>query len=85
MALKAHEGKTVMYTAMGSEWRPLGHPRKRRPIDSVVLDDTISERIVQDCKEFIANPTWYTDRGIPYRRGTLVMNNVYFYLIFVMF
>ncbi|XP_065163772.1 mitochondrial chaperone BCS1 [Atheta coriaria] len=72
MALKAHEGKTVMYTAMGSEWRPLGHPRKRRPIDSVVLDDTISERIVQDCKEFIANPTWYTDRGIPYRRGYLL-------------
>lgn len=69
MALKKHEGKTIMYTAMGSEWRQLGHPRKKRPISSVVLDQGVSERILQDCQDFIANPTWYTERGIPYRRG----------------
>ncbi|GLV39079.1 Bcs1 chaperone [Carabus blaptoides fortunei] len=72
MALKAHEGKTLMYTAMGSEWRPFGHPRKKRPIDSVVLDADIGERILRDCKEFIGNPGWYSDRGIPYRRGYLL-------------
>ncbi|GJQ67176.1 hypothetical protein Trydic_g8087 [Trypoxylus dichotomus] len=72
MALKKHEGKTVMYTAMGSEWRPFGHPRKRRPLNSVVLDQGVSERILGDCKEFISNPNWYTDRGIPYRRGYLL-------------
>lgn len=69
MALTRHEGKTIMYTALGSEWRPFGHPRRRRPISSVVLDDGISERILNDCEEFISNPSWYTDRGIPYRRG----------------
>lgn len=72
MALKEHEGKTMMYTAMGSEWRPFGHPRKRRPLDSVVLDTGIGERIVNDCKEFIQNPGWYSERGIPYRRGYLL-------------
>lgn len=72
MALKKHEGKTIMYTAMGSEWRQFGHPRKRRPIESVVLDTGVAERIVQDVKEFIANPGWYSDRGIPYRRGYLL-------------
>ncbi|XP_022919134.1 mitochondrial chaperone BCS1 [Onthophagus taurus] len=72
MALKKHEGKTVMYTAMGSEWRLFGHPRKRRPISSVVLDNGVSDRILQDCKEFINNPGWYTERGIPYRRGYLL-------------
>ncbi|XP_017786459.1 PREDICTED: mitochondrial chaperone BCS1 [Nicrophorus vespilloides] len=72
MALKAHEGKTIMYSAIGSEWRPLGHPRKRRPINSVVLDSGISGRILQDCRDFISNPSWYTDRGIPYRRGYLL-------------
>lgn len=72
MALKAHEGKTVMYTAMGSEWRPFGHPRKRRPLESVVLDTGIGERILSDCQEFIENPGWYSDRGIPYRRGYLL-------------
>lgn len=63
MALKKHEGKTIMYTAMGSEWRQFGHPRKRRPIESVVLDTGVAERILHDVKEFIANPGWYSDRG----------------------
>ncbi|PNF40850.1 Mitochondrial chaperone BCS1 [Cryptotermes secundus] len=72
MALRKHEGKTIMYTAMGSEWRQFGHPRKRRPIQSVVLDTGVAERILYDVKEFIANPGWYSDRGIPYRRGYLL-------------
>ncbi|XP_050070019.1 mitochondrial chaperone BCS1 [Anopheles maculipalpis] len=72
LALKNTEGKTIMYTAMGSEWRPFGHPRKRRPIGSVVLDEGVSERILRDCREFIKNPQWYSDRGIPYRRGYLL-------------
>ncbi|XP_971798.2 mitochondrial chaperone BCS1 [Tribolium castaneum] len=72
MALRQHEGKTIMYTAMGSEWRPLGHPRRRRPIASVILDENIGDKILNDCKEFISNPSWYTERGIPYRRGYLL-------------
>ena len=63
MAIKKMEGKTVMYTAMGSEWRPFGHPRRRRPINSVVLDTGIAERILADVREFMGNPSWYTDRG----------------------
>ncbi|XP_001364893.1 mitochondrial chaperone BCS1 isoform X1 [Monodelphis domestica] len=72
LALKQQEGKTVMYTAMGSEWRPFGHPRRRRPLKSVVLDEGLAERIIQDIREFINNPKWYSDRGIPYRRGYLL-------------
>lgn len=53
-----------MYTAMGSEWRQFGHPRKRRPIQSVVLDTGVAERILCDVKEFLANPSWYSDRGM---------------------
>lgn len=72
MAMRYQEGKTIMYTAMGSEWRQFGHPRKRRPIASVVLDEGIAERIMSDVKEFTNNPKWYTERGIPYRRGYLL-------------
>ncbi|CAD7092463.1 unnamed protein product [Hermetia illucens] len=72
LALKETEGKTIMYTAMGAEWRPFGHPRKRRPIESVVLDRGVSHRILSDCRDFIDNPKWYADRGIPYRRGYLL-------------
>ncbi|KAF5305668.1 hypothetical protein FQA39_LY09157 [Lamprigera yunnana] len=72
IALKQHEGMTIMYTAMGSEWRQFGHPRKQRPINSVILDEGISARILADCKDFIVNSSWYTERGIPYRRGYLL-------------
>ncbi|XP_023210841.1 mitochondrial chaperone BCS1-like [Centruroides sculpturatus] len=72
LAIKREEGKTIVYTAAGSEWRQFGHPRKRRPLSSVILDKGISERIFEDVKEFIGNPQWYTERGIPYRRGYLL-------------
>lgn len=72
LALKDTEGKTIMYSAMGSEWRPFGHPRKKRPIDSVVLDRGIANSILKDCQDFINNSSWYSDRGIPYRRGYLL-------------
>lgn len=73
MALKQHEGMTVMYTAMGSEWRPFGHPRRRRPLSSVILRTGLGEKILTDCLDFIDNPQWYTERGIPYRRGSFFM------------
>lgn len=63
MALHKHEGRTIMYTAMGAEWRQFGHPRKRRPISSVVLDMGLADRLVNDVREFIKNPGWYIDRG----------------------
>lgn len=72
LALQATEGKTLMYTAMGSEWRPFGHPRRRRPTASVILDRGITDRIITDCNDFIGNSLWYTKRGIPYRRGYLL-------------
>lgn len=52
-----------MYSAMGAEWRPFGFPRRRRPLSSVVLEAGVGERIVDDVKDFIGNPKWYTDRG----------------------
>ena len=63
LALQQEEGKTVMYTAVGSEWRPFGYPRRRRPLNSVVLEQGLTDRIVRDIREFIDNPKWYTDRG----------------------
>uniref|UniRef100_A0A8D8YXZ1 Mitochondrial chaperone BCS1 n=2 Tax=Cacopsylla melanoneura TaxID=428564 RepID=A0A8D8YXZ1_9HEMI len=72
LALSQYEGKTVMYTAWGSEWRPFGHPKRRRPLNSVVLDRGVADRILADIREFVKDPAWYLDRGIPYRRGYLL-------------
>lgn len=72
MALKQTEGKTILYTALGSEWKQFGAPRKRRPLGSVVLDTGVAEEILNDVKEFMGNPQWYSQRGVPYRRGYLL-------------
>lgn len=64
MALKKQEGKTVIYTSYGHEWRPFGMPRRRRMLESVILDAGIKERIVDDVKAFIGNGKWYNERGM---------------------
>ncbi|KAJ5386559.1 hypothetical protein N7509_009100 [Penicillium cosmopolitanum] len=71
-AAKSHEGKTTIYNSWGTEWRPFGHPRRKRPLESVVLAEGVKERIVDDVQDFIGSASWYHDRGIPYRRGYLL-------------
>ncbi|KAG7414610.1 BCS1 N terminal-domain-containing protein [Fusarium sp. MPI-SDFR-AT-0072] len=72
LAAKANEGKTIVYSARGMDWVPLGDPRKKRPLGSVILDDGVKENIVCDVKDFLNRQQWYVDRGIPYRRGYLL-------------
>ena len=71
-AISAMQGKTVMYTVIGTDWRPFGHPRQRRPVSSVVLDTGVSETVLTDVKDFMTSQDWYKERGIPYRRGYLL-------------
>ena len=72
LALKAEEGRTIIFNTFGPEWRPFGFPRKKRPLTSVVLPQKVGMHVLDDVKEFLSNPKWYTDRGIPYRRGYLL-------------
>lgn len=72
LALKAEEGRTIIFNSFGPEWRPFGFPRKKRPISSVVLPKNFGPMILNDVREFLSNAKWYTDRGIPYRRGYLL-------------
>ena len=72
LASKAHEGKTVIYKSWSTRWEPFGEPRRKRPLESIILDRGIKERILDDIKDFIDSAKWYHDRGIPYRRGYLL-------------
>ncbi len=72
IAARSQEGKTVIYHSRGIEWKPFGNPRRKRPLDSVVLDAGVKETIVADVTEFQSSSKWYYDRGIPYRRGYLL-------------
>jgi mitochondrial chaperone BCS1 len=72
LAQQMQEGKTVIFTSWGTEWRPFGQPKRKRPLDSVVLEPGIKERVIKDVRAFLEARTWYLDRGIPYRRGYLL-------------
>jgi chaperone BCS1 len=72
LAQTFQQGKTVVYTARKMEWAVLGKPRLKRPLGSVILDEGVKEGLVDDVKEFLKAQEWYTDRGVPYRRGYLL-------------
>jgi mitochondrial chaperone BCS1 len=63
MAMRGHEGKLVIHTAWGIEWKPFGQPRRKRPLHSVVLEPGVGERIERDVRSFLERRHWYADRG----------------------
>ena len=72
LAQQFSEGKTIVYQARAASWEKFGEPRRKRPLESVILDKGIKERILSDVKDFLGSARWYYDRGIPYRRGYLL-------------
>ncbi|KAL8808114.1 MAG: hypothetical protein Q9223_007759, partial [Gallowayella weberi] len=72
LAQKTVEGKTIVFTPRTASWERFGEPRRKRPLESVVLDKGVKERILGDLKDFLHSERWYFDRGIPYRRGYLL-------------
>lgn len=72
LAQQSTEGKTIVYTSRSTIWEKFGEPRRKRPIESVILDQGVKEHIVEDVKDFLDSGKWYYDRGIPYRRGYLL-------------
>lgn len=72
LALSSTQGKTIIFTSWGADWRPFGHPRRVRELDSVVLPHGKRDEIVHDVHRFLSRSAWYAKRGIPYRRGYLL-------------
>jgi len=73
-ALRGQEGRLVVRTAWGTEWRPFGLPRRKRPLHSVVLAPGVAEKIVEDVSAFLGRREWYADRG-----GCFNSLNVFFF------
>ena len=72
MHLSQKQGKTLIFTNWGTEWRLFGAPRNIRPFNSVILPNNKGKEILDDVSEFISSADWYLERGIPYRRGYLL-------------
>ena len=63
LAMHGQEGKLVIHTAWNIEWRPFGQPRRKRPLQSVVLSPGVAEKMETDIKTFLERRQWYADRG----------------------
>ena len=72
LAQQSTEGKTIVYASRSTSWERFGEPRRKRPLESVILDKGVKERILADVTDFLASAKWYYDRGVPYRRGYLL-------------
>eukprot|EP00835_Amoeboradix_gromovi_P003869 NODE_273_length_12179_cov_0.492632.p4 type:complete len:425 gc:universal NODE_273_length_12179_cov_0.492632:11433-10159(-) len=70
--MKKEHNKTVVYMSKGPDWKPFGQPRRKRPLESVVLKQNQTQDILTDVQQFLKSQNWYHDRGIPYRRGYLL-------------
>ncbi|KAH9836523.1 P-loop containing nucleoside triphosphate hydrolase protein [Rhodofomes roseus] len=70
---KAAEKKCVsIYAAdTGGFWNFMT-ARPKRPLTSIIMDPGVKERLLNDARNFLASRKWYSDRGIPYRRGYLL-------------
>lgn len=54
-------------------WKASGtRGKKRRDLQTVICADDTRQRLLTDVKEFMDSFEWYSDRGIPFRRGYLV-------------
>jgi mitochondrial chaperone BCS1 len=63
LAMRGQEGMLTVHTAWGIEWRPFGQPRRKRPLNSVVLEPGVGEKIEHDLQTFLNRRQWYAERG----------------------
>lgn len=70
--LEVEKKRTAIYTHDAYGFWERTALRPIRPFDSVVLDEGVSQQLLNDCKQFLESEEWYIRQGIPYRRGYLL-------------
>ncbi|KIJ20980.1 hypothetical protein PAXINDRAFT_165785 [Paxillus involutus ATCC 200175] len=69
---EARKASVTVYVSDSSNcWRDLA-TRPKRPLNSIILDPGIMELVVEDARDFLGSKSWYSERGIPFRRGYLL-------------
>jgi chaperone BCS1 len=78
--MKRDESKTLIYRgttkgggADGPEWQRC-MARTSRPFSTVILNEKVKKDLIDDVTDYLnpATRRWYSNRGIPYRRGYLL-------------
>ncbi len=71
--LKLVKNKTSVFEHRDSSWKKM-RAIDIRPLDTVILDEMKKTALLEDIKAFLdpETRTWYSRRGIPYRKGYLL-------------
>ena len=74
---EANKGWFSVYTYRAwRSWRLVAsHPK--RSLESVILNSGVKEDLLSDACEFLGSRKWYSERGIPFRRGYLLVSYIY--------
>jgi len=62
---------TVYTSDVHDSWNEVA-TRPKRPLRSVVLEPGVKDLLLNDAQDFLLSKDWYTERGIPFRRGYLL-------------
>ncbi|KAF8966254.1 P-loop containing nucleoside triphosphate hydrolase protein [Flammula alnicola] len=62
---------SVYVSDISNNWRHIAS-RPKRPLTSIVLDPGIKDLLIDDARDFLESKSWYSARGIPFRRGYLL-------------
>lgn len=66
------KSRTVVFAAdQYGAWRRT-RSRPKRPLSTIVIPTNVKRKLVDDAQDFFISEQWYSDRGIPYRRGYLL-------------
>lgn len=63
---------SVYVSDTSNNWRHIAS-RPKRPLNSIVLDPGIKDLLIDDARDFLESKSWYAARGIPFRRGYLLV------------
>jgi hypothetical protein len=66
-----NEQRLRILTPDWGEWVEVSR-RVPRSLNSVILENGIIQNLIDDVKQFLESEQWYSDIGIPYRRGYLL-------------
>jgi len=68
------EDRTTIYRCTndyGPTWEPFGDGKPMRPWNTIITQDNIKEKILDDLKDFLSSKEFYRQRGITHRKGYL--------------
>jgi chaperone BCS1 len=70
--LSNHTDVLRIYTTRQWGGWQLALAKTKRPFQSVILDKNMAENLLQDATNFLKRKDWYSQKGIPFRRGYLL-------------